>query len=131
MALALRINVDSTIEEIRIDDVIHTLQTQTAYPHEEYKLLERYEVFDDCWLYLYGMLNTSHPFNEYEFQYFNMTGDVFVLMVSETGEFLDLSEEQFIGYYDFIIDLDDTIIEDELSETDDESYDSSFVEEDR
>ena len=131
MTLALRINVDSTIEEIRVDNIIDTLQTQTAYPFEEYRLLEKYEIYNDCWLYIYGMLNMSHPFNDFEFQYFNMTGDVFVLLVNTNGDFLDLNESQFIGFYQVEIDLDDTLIEDELSSSDDDSYDSSFVEDDR
>ncbi len=130
MTTAVRINRDSTIEEIQVDSIIDTLQNQTAYPYQEYRLLERYEMYDGVFLYIYGMLNISHPFNDFEFQYFNMTGDAFAVLVNESGEFLDLSESQFIGFYQLEIDLDDTIIEDELTESDN-SYDSSFVEDDR
>lgn len=130
MSLALRINVDSTIEEIEVNNIVHTLQTETFYPFDEYKLIERYEI-NNCYMYLYGMLNLSYPINQYEFQQFNMTGDVFVVLVDREGDFLDLNEIDFLGFYELQIDLDDTLIEDELNNTDDEKYDSSFVEEDR
>ena len=119
-SLALRINVDSTIQEIEVDNIINTLQTRTAYPFEEYKLLERYEIFNNCWLYIYGMLNMSHPINNFEFQYFTMTGDVFAVLVNTDGNFLDLSESQFRVFYQEEIDLDSDIVEDELTSEDDE-----------
>ncbi len=134
MATALRINVDSSIEEIQVDNIVDTIQTQTAYPQEEYRLLERYEIYDDVWLYIYGMLDLSHPFNRYEFQQFNMTGDVFALLVNTEGDFINLSEVVFSDFYNEEIDLDDTIIEDELpytSEDDTYDYSDSFIVDDR
>ena len=132
MSLALRINVDSSIEEIRIDDIIHTIQTQTAYPYEEYRLLERHEIYGNNWLYIYGMLDLSHPFNRYEFQQFNMTGDVFALIVNTDGEFMDLTEVDFIAFYELQDNLDDFIMEDEMESTSDSyDYEDSFIVDDR
>ncbi len=132
MTLALRINVDSTIEQIEVENITTTLQTQTAYPQEEYRLLERYEIYDNVWLYIYGMLDLSHPFNRYEFQQFSMTGDVFALLVNVDGEFMDLTEVDFVEFYEHEIDLDDTLIEDEMESTSDSyDYSTDWIEDDR
>ena len=129
MAIAIRINLNSNMEEIEVNDIIETIQTQTHYPHREYRLLERYE-YDNLWLYVYGMLNLAYPFNQYNFQLFNMTGDVFALLVNETGDFVDLTIRDFVSFYEEVDDLDDYLIEDEMeeySEIDEYTYDDGFL----
>lgn len=131
-ATALRINVDGSIEEIEVNNIIDTLQTQTAYPYEEYKLLERYDLDNNSYLYLYGMTNIEYPFNDFEFQYFNITGDAFVLLVNEEGDFLDLTEDEFMMLYQEDIVLDTDLLNDELESGLENEYDfdTDWIEDD-
>lgn len=125
--LGIRINVDGSMNEIVVDNIIETLINETEYDYQSYRLCERIELFNNDYLYIYGSRNLDYPFNNYEFEYSNLTGDAFVVCVNEEGEFVNISIPEFITIYERSDDVFSSDSYLSLSDEDDTLSDDSFI----
>ena len=104
---------ETTINKIAIDKKGKLLETHNVYDEED-------EPYIMC---LYSLDKSSDPFNKYEFQCSNPRGIVYAVLLDSEGHIYDLTIKMFKDIYEEEEILDDMIIEDELGEDGDDSYD--------
>lgn len=92
-------------------------------------ILENYDIVDEddehYSLFIYGNTkvgDSNIPFNKYQFQKCNPIGVVYSFMLNSKGDFEDLTIETFKDIYEEEESLDRMIIEDEIGDISEDSY---------
>ena len=127
MTNCLLINVNGEISNINKESI-------ELVKKDNVNILESIEVIDNnsnekYFIIIIGTTSLKYPFNKYNFQYTNPTGDVYVTLTDNNFSIMDISIEDFKDIYEEEEDLDNNILQDELidDDDDDDSLDGFIV----
>ena len=129
MTLAIRINVDSSLDPININDLDDTIRRNSGHNRDEYNIMEIVELEYDRRIIILAC-NTG-GFNLFEFLYGNYRGIVFVVLQDTlTQDFLNISIQNFLDIYYEEDDLGDYSDRNSY-DSDSYDYDDDFIDDDR
>lgn len=118
----VKIDIDGKVERIKIKDIMKRIKKN------DYKLYERIDLEDGLFLYIYGCLDLTLPFNKFEFNKYNYTGIVYSVMFDiDLDMFIDMEPNDFISLYKDDVDLEDYLLEDEIESIDSYDYEDGFI----
>ena len=118
----LVIRTNGEIEDFNYNDML-------GYLMRKYTMVEDKNVEGGI-LCLYADVDSVDDYNNFEFEYRNYRGDVFVIYYDENErDMIDITEEYFLGLYREIIDIEDET--DEETDEDDYDYEDYFIVDDR
>ena len=113
MHFGIKVSTNGTFSNINVDNIMEVIR-----PNNDYSLVERYRR-DNYYILIYGTINTELPFNRYEFSKSTLNGNAFIVKISspdtDTCEFVNLSISEFKGWYEEVINIENTDDEEEES----------------
>lgn len=117
------ININGKLQNINISNIKDVI-------NKNYEITEMFRLNKDQVLLIYTN-KKSKIFNSYEFLYGNWCGECFaVKMDNDKNKILNLTIEEFKKFYENFVDLDDDLMDDELTSSDNYSYGSFVIKDD-
>ena len=126
--IGLLININGKSKDIHYypNSYDDNLQRFTEIKGRNYDLVEVYD-YPDGFYYIYGFRNGNDTIiNKFDLLFSNFTyGDIIVVNKDKNDNFIDICWRDFINNYYQTDNLSDYILEDELEETEEDTYDYS------
>jgi hypothetical protein len=120
----IKIDINAQRSSVDYTDETDLISENSEYDVDNYSCIEVVEV--NCGiLKIYGSFCSDYPYNHYDIQSVNTRGDVFILYCNDDGCYENITVKEFREMYESFEELDDYLIEDELSSSDNSSEELS------